>query len=80
MGKIKEKEAYVVKENSLADEKATRSNVSRQTGNTESERSTGCRQETPGPAGSGDSRKICRLAEAEVSTVPTQPQEARGRR
>lgn len=78
MGKIKEKEAYVVKENSLADEKATRSNVSRQTGNRESERSTGCRQETPCPAGSGYSRKICRLAE--VSTVPTQPQEARGRR
>ena len=69
-----------MKENSLPDEKATRSNVSGQTGNRESERSTGCGQETQGPAGSGYSRKICRLAEAEVSTVPTQPQEARGRR
>lgn len=68
-----------MKENSLADEKATKANVSGQTGNRESEHSSGCGQETPSPTDSGYSRKICHIAEAEVSTVPTQPGEARGR-
>jgi hypothetical protein len=67
-----------VKENSLTDEKETKSNVSGQTGNTESEHSTGCGQETPSPPDSGYSRKICHIAEAEVSMVPTQPEEAKG--
>lgn len=67
-----------MKENSLVDEKETKSNVSGQTGNTDSDHSPGCGQETPSPTDSGYSRKICHIAETEVSTVPTQPEEAKG--